>query len=519
MTIRSQCKPGQRAPGFPTLARSLILAVPLIALALPARGEQPVRLAQAPATAVPTPAEKTPPTQRGAVPDSGRIAALPDFSSLMAQQGPAVVNVVTSRSPSHNRFGAMGGEDEALSEFLRRFFPDTPNGQAPSQPTQGLGSGFIISPDGLILTNAHVVADAEVVLVRMADGKKEFKGKVLGADSRSDVALIKIDAQGLPVARLGKSSSVKPGQWVAAIGSPFGFTNTITAGIVGATGRTLPDETYVSFIQTDVAVNPGNSGGPLLNLQGEVIGVNSIIYSRTGGYMGVSFAIPIELALDVAKQLQTQGKVSRGRLGVVIQPVTSELAQVFKLDSPSGALVSQVEPGSPADKAQIRSGDIILTYNGKAVQDGSELPRLVAATRPGNQAKLEIWRNGARRTLGVTIGELQPEQAEAQPATPPGQPPNRLGLALKELTPDQMKQLEIDHGLLVESVHGPATRTPIRPGDVVMMFNQTRVSSLEEFNRLLAGEKPGNTVALLVRRGPATTYIPMQVISASKEGE
>lgn len=461
--------------------------------------------AAAPATAVPPSSERPP------APTAGRHTGLPDFSALVEQQGPAVVNVVTFRSASSGPGDMLGGEDEALSEFFRRFFPDGFPGQGPRQPVQGLGSGFIISPDGLILTNAHVVAEADTVTIRMADGKREFKGKVIGTDSRSDIALVKVDASGLPTVKMGSSASVRPGQWVAAIGSPFGFSNTITAGIVSATGRNLPNDAFVSFIQTDVAVNPGNSGGPLLNLQGEVIGVNSIIYSRTGGYMGVSFAIPIEIALDVVKQLQTRGKVTRGQLGVAIQPVTREMAQAFKLENPVGALISNVQAGSPADKAQLRSGDIILSYNGKAIQEVSELPRLVAASPPGSQAQLVIWRNGSRRNVNVTLGELPTEKAEEASPGPAGQAPNRLGLVLRDISPEQRQQLGINHGLVVEAVRDAAARTPIRPGDVILRYNQTEVTNLAQFNRLLAKEKPGAPIALLVQRGQATSYVTLQV--------
>jgi serine protease Do len=307
------------------------------------------------AVAVAAPAQQQPKSAAG-----GRAANLPDFTTLMKQQGPAVVNVITKREPKVARNEPRGGAgssapEDPLAEFFRRFMPDAPErgpgGQNGPGQGMGLGSGFIISQDGYVLTNAHVVAGDGEVTVRLADAKREFKAKVIGADERTDVALLKIEATGLPTVKLGKSAALQPGEWVAAIGSPFGFENTITAGIVSATGRSLPAETYVPFIQTDVAVNPGNSGGPLINLAGEVVGVNSMIYSQTGGYMGVSFAIPIEVALEVGKQLRSEGKVTRGRLGVRIQPMTKELAQSFRLQEPDGALIATVEPGSPADKA------------------------------------------------------------------------------------------------------------------------------------------------------------------------
>src|SRR5688572_29471034 len=446
----------------------------------------------------------------------GRAAALPDFTALVKKQGPAVVNVITTRASPQGGPGALS-PDDPLYEFFRRFMPEMPEGP-PGQregpgPGQGIGSGFIISQDGYILTNAHVVAGSSEVTVRMADAKREFKAKVVGADERTDVALLKVDQSGLPVARLGKSSDLQPGQWVAAIGSPFGFANTITAGIVSATERALPAETYLPFIQTDVAVNPGNSGGPLLNLDGEVVGINSMIYSRTGGYMGVSFAIPIEAALDVSKQLREHGKVTRGRLGIGIQPVTKELAQSFKLDSTNGVVVVQVEPGSPAEKAGLQVGDVILSYNGKKIDEGNLLPRLVGNTKPGAQAKLEVSRKGERRNLAATIGELQDPAEKTAAAKPPAQgTPSKLGLAVRELQPEERKKLGVDYGVVVVDVtQGTATRTPIRRGDVIVAVNQTRFKSVEEFNQLISAQQKGDTVALLVRRGEGAIYVPMEV--------
>jgi serine protease Do len=405
-----------------------------------------------------------------------------------------------------------------MLEFFRRFMPDQPGAPgAPGggpEPRGGLGSGFIISADGYILTNAHVVADFDDVLVRLADRKREFKAKVIGLDKRTDVALIKVDATDLPVAALGDSNLVEPGQWVAAIGSPFGFANTITAGIVSATGRSLPDESYVPFIQTDVAVNPGNSGGPLINLKAEVIGINSQIYSRTGGYMGVSFAIPIEVALDVAKQLQASGKVTRGRMGVGIQPLTRELAQSFKLDATTGAVVTTVEPGSPADRAGLKPGDVILSYNGKKIEDPAELPRLVAATKPGQKANVEVWRNGKRQQLAVTVGEFPAEQTASTPPQGPAsmEAGSGLGLSVRELPPEGRKALGVDYGLVVADVgEGAASRSPIQPGDVIVGVNQERFKSLAEFNKLLSQRKKGDNVALLVRRGESAMYVPIEL--------
>jgi serine protease Do len=436
-----------------------------------------------------------------------RAANLPDFTALVKKQGPAIVNV-TARSK------AAGRRLSPEEEFFRRFLPDLPErGAPPPGEGMGVGSGFIISEDGYILTNAHVVAGADEVTVRMADAKREFSAKVVGADERSDVALLKVDQKGLPVVKLGKSSTLEPGQWVAAIGSPFGFANSITAGIVSATERALPAETYLPFIQTDVAVNPGNSGGPLLNLDGEVVGINSMIYSRTGGYMGVSFAIPIEEAIEVSKQLREHGKVTRGRLGIGIQPVTKELAQSFKLDSTHGVVVVQVEPGSPADKAGLEVGDVILSYNGKPIEEGNLLPRLVGATKPGQQAKLEVWRKGERRTLSATIGEMPSATDKAAAAKPPAEgTPSSLGLSVRELQPEERKKLGVDFGVVVTDVsQSTAARTPIRRGDVIVAVNQARFKSIEEFSKLLQAQQKGSTVALLVRRGESAIYVPVEI--------
>jgi serine protease Do len=420
-----------------------------------------------------------------------------------------VVNVITKREPARTARAPQEKQapDDPLQEFFRRFMPDSPE-RAPG-PGQGLGSGFIISQDGYVLTNAHVVAGDGEVTVRLADAKREFKAKVIGADERTDVALLKIDATGLPTVKLGKSASLQPGEWVAAIGSPFGFENTITAGIVSATGRSLPAETYVPFIQTDVAVNPGNSGGPLINLAGEVVGVNSMIYSQTGGYMGVSFAIPIEVALDVSRQLRAEGKVTRGRLGVRIQPMTKELAQSFKLKEPNGALIATVEPGSPADKAGLKPGDVVLAYNGQEIDDPNKLPRLVAATKPGQSATLKIWRGGKAEEVKFTAAELVADTRAAKPAQDKAIKPNRLGLVVSELPPAQRRALGIEYGLVVESAE--AGRTPLRPGDVIVGVGRESVKSVEDFDRLIGEQKQGDTVALLVRRGEATVYVPVEV--------
>jgi serine protease Do len=460
------------------------------------------------AASMPATAQTSPSASQGASAPS-RAANLPDFTALVKKQGPAVVNV-TSKSKASGSQARLTPEEE----FFRRFMPDLPErGAPPPGEGMGVGSGFIISEDGFILTNAHVVAGADEVTVRMADSKREFSAKVVGADERTDVALLKVNEKGLPVVTLGKSSRLEPGQWVAAIGSPFGFANSITAGIVSATERSLPAETYVPFIQTDVAVNPGNSGGPLLNIDGEVVGINSMIYSRTGGYMGVSFAIPIEAALDVSKQLREHGKVTRGRLGIGIQPVTKELAESFKMASDDGVVVVNVERGSPAEKAGLQVGDVILAYNGKVIEEPNMLPRLVAGTKPGEQAKLDVLRKSERRTLTATVGEVPAERSARTSQAPAKEStPSRLGLAVRELSPEERKKLGVEYGVVVVDVaQGPAARSAIQPGDVIVAVNQSRFSSIEEFTKLLAEQQKGAKVALLVRRGEASIYVPIEV--------
>jgi serine protease Do len=433
---------------------------------------------------------------------------LPDFKGLMKSAGPSVVNVISTRRAQTAAAG--GSAADPNSDFFRRFMPDTPER---TPPRQGLGSGFIISADGYILTNAHVVADFDDVTVRLADSKREFKAKVVGLDKRSDVALLKVDAEGLPTAKLGDSKKLEPGDWVAAIGSPFGFANTITAGIVSAKGRSLPDEMYVPFIQTDVAVNPGNSGGPLLDLDGEVVGINSLIYSGTGGYMGVSFAIPIEVALDVSKQLMSQGKVTRGRIGIAMQPVTKELARSFGMNDTTGAIITNVEPGAPADRAGARAGDVVLEWNGEKIDDPNELPRLVAATKPGSLAHMAIWREGKRQTLQLRVGEVPVEAAKVESGKAPVKEEQaRLGVAVRELTSAETKALGVEYGLLVlEVASRPGPGSNILPGDVIVGVNQKRFSNRQEFESLIAAQKKGDMVALFVRRGEMSLYVPLEV--------
>jgi serine protease Do len=440
------------------------------------------------------------------------VAQLPDFTELVEKQGPAVVNISTTqsvRNPLQPQIPNLQ-EDDPFYEFFRRFIPQPGPREFQSQ---SLGSGFIISQDGYILTNAHVVETAEEITVKLTD-KREFKARVIGADRRTDVALIKIEASGLPAVRFGDPGKLRVGEWVLAIGSPFGFESTVTAGIVSAKGRSLPQENYVPFIQTDVAVNPGNSGGPLFNLQGEVVGINSQIYSRTGGFMGLSFAIPIDVANDIANQLRTAGKVTRGRIGVVIQPLTKELADGFGLTRPQGALVNSVEKGGPADKAGVEAGDVILRFDGKAVASSEDLPRIVGATRPGSKVQMQIWRNKSPRDLPVVVAEMQDDRAARQArrgAKPPAAVPSQYGLALSDLTDSQKSELKVSGGVLVENVQGAGQRAGIRRGDVILAINNQDVKSVEQFNQMLGQFDKGKTVALLVRRGTNSLYLPFRV--------
>ncbi len=451
------------------------------------------------------------------------IRSLPDFADLAEKQGLAVVNIATTqvmrgRSP----FGMPLDENDPMFEFFRRFVPRQPGGGAPREfENKSLGSGFIISGDGYILTNAHVVDAADEITVRLTD-KREFKAKVIGADKRTDVALIKIEAQGLPIVKLGDPSQTRVGEWVVAIGSPFGFDNSVTAGIVSAKGRSLPQENYVPFIQTDVAINPGNSGGPLFNLRGEVIGINSQIYSRSGGYMGLSFAIPIDVAMEIQAQLRSQGKVSRGRLGVVIQEVSKDLAESLGLAKPMGAIVNAVEKGGPAEKAGLEPGDVILKFDARPINVSSDLPRAVAATRPGSKSVVQVWRKGVTRDITVTVGEFIEEASGRVPrqVKPAEQAANRLGLVVSELSEDKKRDLKLNGGLLIDDVRGSTARADLRPGDIVLAVISkgatTDVKTVDQFNKLLAQFEKGSNVTLLIRRGEAQTFVTIRGLNGSQ---
>ena len=434
---------------------------------------------------------------------------LPDFTELVERSSPAVVNISTRQTRQRPTMQLPPGlempdlpEDSPFNEFFRRFFGE---GEMEDFNAQSLGSGLIISSDGDVLTNNHVVANADEVIVRLSD-RREFVAKVLGTDERSDVALLRIDATDLPVARIGSSRELKVGEWVLAIGSPFGFEHSVTAGIVSAKGRSLPRESYVPFIQTDVAINPGNSGGPLYNLDGEVVGINSQIFSRTGGFMGLSFAIPIDVAIDVAAQLKADGRVSRGWLGVLIQDVTRELAESFGMAKPEGALIARVLEGSPVAKAGMEVGDIVLRFDGKPVDHSADLPPIVGRTRVGTSVPVEILRGGKSRTLTVVTAELPEEeqlQLGAAPADEPGTAStDRLGIKVRELDAEQREQLEIGgHGVLVEKVKdGPARLAGIRDGDVLLMLNNEKVNDVDAFRRVVKALPAGKAVSVLVQR-------------------
>jgi len=455
-----------------------------------------------------------------AAPALAQARVLPDFTDLVEQVGPAVVNIRTLERARASS-AAPGGMDEEMQEFFRRFFgqplPGVPRqGPRPNRPQpdeeqpRGVGSGFILSTDGFVMTNAHVVEGAEEVLVTLPD-RREFKAKVVGTpDKRTDVAVIKIEATGLPAVKIGDVNRLKVGEWVMAIGSPFGLENTVTAGIVSAKGRDTGD--YLPFIQTDVAINPGNSGGPLINMRGEVVGINSQIYSRSGGFMGISFAIPIDEAIRVSEQLRVSGRVSRGRIGVQIDQVTKDVAESIGLGRPQGALVRSVESGSPADKAGVEAGDIITKFDGRAIDRATDLPRMVGNTKPGTRSTMTVFRRGGSKDLSVTIAEFEPEKPVRRTADkeekPKGSPAAQsVGLSVSELTDAQKKELKIKGGVKVDAVTDGAARAGIHEGDVIVAIGNTEINSVKEFDAVVAKVDKTKPIPVLLRRGELATYL------------
>ena len=451
------------------------------------------------------------------------VRGLPDFTDLVEQVGPAVVNIRTVERvrTGIGRNGPM--MDEEMQEFFRRFFGlplpgvprQGPRQQEPQEPAErevprGVGSGFILTADGFVMTNAHVVDGADEVLVTLTD-KREFKARIVGADKRTDVAVVKIEASGLPAVRIGDVSRLKVGEWVMAIGSSFGLDNTVTAGIVSAKQRDTGD--YLPFIQTDVAVNPGNSGGPLINMRGEVVGINSQIYSRSGGFMGISFAIPIDEAMRVSEQLRASGRVTRGRIGVQIDQVSKEVAESIGLGKPQGALVRGVESGSPADKAGVEAGDIITRFDGRVIDKASDLPRLVGNTKPGTRSALTVFRRGQTRELNITIAELEPEQTARRPSQRGSAPPKAseatqvLGLTVTELTEAQKKELKVRHGVRVEAATDAGARAGLREGDVILSVGNAEVRSVRDFEAAVAKAERGKPVSMLVQRGELVQFV------------
>jgi serine protease Do len=448
------------------------------------------------------------------------VTGLPDFTALVDHYGPAVVNVQVTEDRQRGQRGERGGPEgmnpnDPFGDFFRRF--GIPNPQQPQQPrnqppARGVGSGFIVSEDGYIMTNAHVVRDASEVVVKMTD-RREYTAKVIGIDDRTDVAVIKIEAKNLPTVRIGDPASLKPGQWVVAIGSPFGMENSVTAGIVSATARTLPSDMYVPFIQTDVAVNPGNSGGPLFNLSGEVVGINSQIYSQSGGYMGLSFAIPIDVANNVRMQLITKGKVTRSKIGVQLDQMDAALAESFGLDRPRGAPVSSVIAGGPAEKAGLKEGDIIIGVDGRKIESDVELPSVISAIPPGKTTELEIWRDRSARKITVRVVEMEEDGATSPSVSGRGgsaTEPSSLGLSVRPLDPAEKQQADTQGSLVVEDVTGPAARAGIQPGDIILGVNGTRVRTAAELAAAV-GKRTGRYVSLLVQRGGNQSFVQVRV--------
>lgn len=440
--------------------------------------------------------------------EAALVTGLPDFTRLVERYGPSVVNVsVAGSGKTGAKSAPMPGNPKGspFEDFFRRFGPQVPP-EAEAPIRRGQGSGFIIGSDGLILTNAHVIGDADEITVKLMD-RREYSAKLVGLDEQTDVAVIKIDAQDLPAVKIGDAKSLKIGEWVIAIGSPFGFENTVTSGIVSGKSRSLPDGTYVPFIQTDVAVNPGNSGGPLFNMKGEVVGINSQIFSRTGGYMGLSFAIPIDLAMNIKNQLVAHGSVTRGRIGVHIQDVDQSLAESFGLSKSQGALVSRVEPGGPADKAGIRSGDVIISVDGETINRMAELPAVVAAKKPGTRLEIGVWREGKQQQIEVVVGKFEQDKVAAMQRDNEVKA-GKFGLAVRELTPEEKTRFNSEEGVVIERAEGPAAAAGLRRGDVILAVGSTPVNSAEQLVEL--SQKAGKTVALLVQRDNQRSYVPLQ---------
>jgi serine protease Do len=516
MTARKTAKLETSAAN--SLAR--LVAVGALAAALAACSRElsaQFPVAGASAAAATPPALAAAPAAQPAMPASAETAvrALPDFSTLVDRYGPAVVNVeVVEKAQQGGGIQGLSPNDP-FYDFFRRFgIPGPEGGQHERQPpVRGAGSGFIVSSDGYILTNTHVVADAEEVTVRLTD-RREFPAKVIGADERTDVAVIKINASNLPIVKLGDPARIKPGQWVLAIGSPFGFENSATAGIISATERSVPGDNYVPFIQTDVAVNPGNSGGPLFNMAGEVIGINSQIFSRTGGFMGVSFAIPIDVARNVEEQLIKTGRVVRGRIGVTIQDVNAQLAESFGLDRPRGALVSSVEKDGPAAHAGVAAGDVILAVDGHPIERYGELSGAIAAMKPGSEAQLALWRGGKEQSVNVRVAELKEQQQTTagrggKPHEHEGDSAGALGLTVRPLEPREKEQAGTQGSLVVEGVSGPAQEAEIEPGDIILGINGKRVHTVKELQD--AARSAGKNVALLIQREDAQIFVPLRL--------
>lgn len=450
-------------------------------------------------------------------------ASLPDFTELVEQASPAVVNISTRQKMPDRAVAGSGqlnmpdleGLPPMFREFFERNIPQVPRapGGGRQREAQSLGSGFIISADGYVLTNNHVIADADEIIVRLSD-RSELEAKLVGTDPRSDVALLKVEGNGLPTVKLGKSQELKVGEWVLAIGSPFGFDHSVTAGIVSAKGRSLPNESYVPFIQTDVAINPGNSGGPLFNLAGEVVGINSQIFTRSGGFMGLSFAIPMSVAMDVADQLKAEGKVSRGWLGVVIQEVNKDLAESFGLDRPAGALVAQVLEDGPAAKGGLQVGDVILSLDGKPIIMSADLPHLVGALKPGSSAELNVVRDGARKKLKLSIGALPEDGEVLAGAATPGveRSSNRLGVKVVELTAEQKKSLDLKGGVVISEVQdGPAALIGLRPGDVITHLNNQAINSAKTFTEVAQALPKNRSVSMRVLRQGRASFITFKL--------